>query len=373
MLKVIEKLRAYKPRRSHIKSASQGFGSRSFGALNFFGTPSRSGTPTPSRRHSLQAGTPHSHPVAPSPLEHELNMMRNSPVTDDEDPDATLVMHKSKGKNKARSPAVNRSVERAESAPMPSLHDDSGSASPHFYPPRHLHKESEDADDTLDVKAAAKHVAKAVKTTVLHDARNLEGRTDSDLAGLVWDVSSAYEAKRLAKAIFYAFRNPTRSHLIASDFYPAFSAREEAETAFRVFDKDNNGDISRAEIKTALLKVYKERRFLSRSMRDVSVALSTLDNILLIFALIILFFISLSVFGVSVGNSLTSLYSLGIGLSFIFKNACSNAFDAIMFLFVTQYVLCSFHGIIACLTCAILVLSILAIGASSTVRFYYNA
>ena len=29
---------------------------------------------------------------------------------------------------------------------------------------------------------------------------------------------------------------------------------------------------------------------------------------------------------------------MGIGLSFIFKNACSNAFDAIMFLFVTQYV-----------------------------------
>ena len=27
--------------------------------------------------------------------------------------------------------------------------------------------------------------------------------------------------------------------------------------------------------------------------------------------------------------------------SFIFKNACSNAFDAIMFLFVTQYVLYS--------------------------------
>ena len=103
-----------------------------------------------------------------------------------------------------------------------------------------------------------------------------------------------------------------------------------------MFDKDNNGDISRAEIKTALLKVYKERRFLSRSMRDVGQALTTLDSVLLLIALIILFFISLSVFGVNIESSLTSLYTIGIGASFIFKNSASNAFDAIMFLFVTQ-------------------------------------
>lgn len=194
----------------------------------------------------------------------------------------------------------------------------------------------DEPEDALDVKAAVKSAAKTVKTAVLHDARNLQGRDDNDLGGLVWDVSSSWEAKRLARGIYNAFRSPTRTYLIPSDFRPAFSSHEEAQEAFRVFDKDNNGDITRAEIKTTLLKVYKERRFLSRSMRDVSVALQTLDNILLVFALVILFFISLSVFGVSVGSSLTSLYSLGIGLSFIFKNACSNAFDAIMFLFVTQ-------------------------------------
>jgi len=42
------------------------------------------------------------------------------------------------------------------------------------------------------------------------------------------------------------------------------------------------------------------------------------------------------VFGVSVGDSLTSVYSLGIAASFIFKNSASNAFDAIMFIFVTH-------------------------------------
>jgi hypothetical protein len=86
--------------------------------------------------------------------------------------------------------------------------------------------------------------------------------------------------------------------------------------------------------------------------RDISAAIQTLDRILLFFAAVILFFsepsssiflicadvslVSLSVFGVAIGDSLTSVYSLGIAASFIFKNAASSAFDAIMFIFVTQ-------------------------------------
>lgn len=140
----------------------------------------------------------------------------------------------------------------------------------------------------------------------------------------------------MAKAIYYRFKDRKRTFLIPSDFYPAFDNQDEARKCFRVFDKDDNGDISRSEIKATLVKTYKERRFLSRSMRDVGVALKTLDHILLFFAFVILFFISLSVFGVQVGDSLTSVYSIGIAASFIFKNSASNAFDAIMFLFVTQ-------------------------------------
>jgi hypothetical protein len=39
---------------------------------------------------------------------------------------------------------------------------------------------------------------------------------------------------------------------------------------------------------------------------------------------------------VQVGDSLTSVYTIGIAASFVFKNAASSAFDAVMFLFVTQ-------------------------------------
>lgn len=60
-----------------------------------------------------------------------------------------------------------------------------------------------------------------------------------------------------------------RNHLIPSDFFPAYATPEEARAAFKVFDKDGNDDITRAEIKTVLVKVYRERRFLSRSMKSV--------------------------------------------------------------------------------------------------------
>ena len=145
-----------------------------------------------------------------------------------------------------------------------------------------------------------------------------------------------------------------RPYLIPQDFYPAYATPEEAKEAFKIFDKDDNGDISRAEIKTAVMKVYKERRFLARSLRDVSAAMKTLDYIMLLAFSIILVFgssscflwvmmgsltrgtVSLPIFGVSITKSFSSIYTIFIAASFIFKNAASNMFDSIMFTFVTH-------------------------------------
>ncbi|KAK2466332.1 hypothetical protein APHAL10511_001974 [Amanita phalloides] len=179
------------------------------------------------------------------------------------------------------------------------------------------------------------HAAKVLKHAVLHDARNIR-RATSVSAGLSSSISSSKEAKRLARNIYTRLNHRHRHYLLPSDFYPAFPDHSSAEAAFRVFDKDKNGDVSRAEFKTTIMKMYKERRFLARSMRDVSQALKRLDQILLFFAFVILFFISLSVFGVNISKSLTSIYSIFVAASFVFKTACSSAFDSIMFLLVTH-------------------------------------
>ena len=308
-LRVIETLRDYKPVKSHQKKSS--------GIL----TPIFSSR-APSRPGSRQ----NSRPASPV-----MGSKDDSHMTDSETEDSP------KGKGKRRSALFLN--------PGGDLNDPSVSmTSVHSYPPTSRsemntptrRRDSHDADDA-GAAAVVAQAAKALRTAVLHDARNLKGKDGTEKA-LVWDVTNSAEAKRLARLIYLRFRQGRKKYLLPQDFHPAFPTPEEAEKAFRVFDKDNNGDISRREIKTVLLRVYKERRFLSRSMRDIGAALKTLDRILLFFALVVLFFISLSVFGVEVGSSLSSVYSIGIAASFIFKNAASSAFDAIMFLFVTQYV-----------------------------------
>lgn len=345
-LNVIEKLRRYRPKR-HAHKSSFGFGRTTTPVLSAFTLSpfqdkeqpgSRRPSPIPSR-----AGTP-----------DRFGDVMSENEADAEDLDATLVKRKNKGKQ--RTSWLAQPVETSEPQSTTSRHHDFAmSPTLHAYPPSAgispnrsggvtpNRKNSDDGEEEpVAVVQAATQAAKVLKSAVLHDARNIKGKSDDDLGGLVWNVTSAHEAKRLARAIYMAFRKRNRNYLQPSDFLPAFKDEEEAKAAFRVFDTDNNGDISRAEIKTTLIKVYKERRFLSRSMRDIGVALRTLDNILLFFALVILLFISLSVFDVSVGDSLTSLYSIGIAASFIFKNSASSAFDAIMFLFVTQYVVKAF-------------------------------
>ncbi|KAF9535054.1 Mechanosensitive ion channel-domain-containing protein [Crepidotus variabilis] len=227
-------------------------------------------------------------------------------------------------------PARPKMHSRQPSEPHISSH-----LNPHRYPPSHTPSaKNSPVEAGISADETLRQAARVLKNAVMHDARNLSGTAGELGAGLSWDVGSAHEAKRLARSIYMRFKAPGRTWLIPSDFLPAYNDQDKASEAFKVFDKDNNNDISRAEVKTAVLKVYKERRFLSRSMRDVSQALQTLNRIMLFFAAVVVFFISLSVFGVEIGSSLTSVYSLGIAASFIFKNAASNAFDAIMFLFV---------------------------------------
>lgn len=155
--------------------------------------------------------------------------------------------------------------------------------------------------------------------------------------GLSADVNNPREAKRLARSIFIAFRGQhKRSYLVPTDFEVAFPTPAEAKEAFAVFDRDGNGDISAAEIKTTVLSTYKERRFLSKSMQDVHHAVNQLDRILLFVAFIIVIFEALAIFDIDLGKTLTTFYTLAIAFAFIFKESAQAIWDSIIFIFVTH-------------------------------------
>ncbi|KAF8623440.1 hypothetical protein AX15_006382 [Amanita polypyramis BW_CC] len=316
-LVVIERLRQYRPKPS---------------------TPRKPGSRTP----TFGNPTPMSEKEHYSFLHNALrNVMvsegrrRHTSTTEDafegdiEEKESALESAKHKGKARMSGSHISGTSSPERASPY-SEHATPPLSAQHHYPPSPTVEES-----SGDGSPTIVHAARALKHVVLHDARNLR-RARSDAGALSWNVTSAREAKRLARVIYTRLKQRHRRDLLPSDFYPAFPDHASAEAAFRVFDKDNNGDISRAEMKTMIMKVYKERRVLARSMRDVGIALKTLNRIILFFALVILFFISLSVFGVNVSKSLTSIYSLFIAASFIFKRASSSAFDSIMFLFVTH-------------------------------------
>lgn len=146
------------------------------------------------------------------------------------------------------------------------------------------------------------------------------------------------EAKHLAKRIFHNVmgRNPVRQYVVESDLYPFFRTIEDAREAFHLFDIDSNGDISKREMRGGCIRIYRDRKDLTRSMRDMSQATGKLDIILVVIALCIWAIVVMAVYGVNVGTQLTPLWSAFIAASFIFGNSAKDAFESIIFVFVTH-------------------------------------
>jgi hypothetical protein len=72
--------------------------------------------------------------------------------------------------------------------------------SPHRYPPAGNSVGNHGIDTEVDGDTTLVHsAAKALKTAVLHDARNIQGKGNEGEAVLPWNVESAHEAKVLTK------------------------------------------------------------------------------------------------------------------------------------------------------------------------------
>ncbi|KAF9365520.1 hypothetical protein BGX34_009663 [Mortierella sp. NVP85] len=149
------------------------------------------------------------------------------------------------------------------------------------------------------------------------------------------DIGSTENAKRLAKTLFYNLQTNS-DELIVQDFYPYFDSEEEAQLAFGLFDKDGNGDISKSEMKEKIFYIYKERKDLHTSLRDLSQAVGKLDIIFLTIVAVVWLFIVLSIFGKDIVKNMLSIGSFLVALSFVFGNSLKILFENIVFLFVTH-------------------------------------
>ncbi|KAF8556998.1 hypothetical protein OG21DRAFT_428682 [Imleria badia] len=162
--------------------------------------------------------------------------------------------------------------------------------------------------------------------------KNSKLHKDGELGGL-------HSARKLAKKLFEGLKatNPERSHLVVEDFYPYFRSTSEAHEAFTLFDKDGNGDISRPEMREAVQRIYRERKALTASLKDVGSAVAKLDAVLVCVALLFIVFACLLIFNRN--NTLASLVPLAtiiLGFSFIFGHSAQTLFESLVFIFSTH-------------------------------------
>lgn len=152
------------------------------------------------------------------------------------------------------------------------------------------------------------------------------------------DIGSTANAKRLAKTLFKNLQG-NGDELVVQDFFPYFDTENDARTAFAIFDKDSNGDISKSEMKEKIFYVYKERKDLHTSLRDLSQAVGKLNIIFLAIVAVIWLLIVLSIFGKDIVKNMLSIGSFLVALSFVFGNSLKVLFENIVFLFVTVHII----------------------------------
>ncbi|KAG8870189.1 hypothetical protein FRB98_001798, partial [Tulasnella sp. 332] len=153
------------------------------------------------------------------------------------------------------------------------------------------------------------------------------------------EIGSLYSARRLAQNLFSNLSSvwPPRHYLIVEDFYPYFHTEADARVAFSLFDQDDNGDISKKEMREAVQRIYTERKALSASLKDMSSAVSKLDAVMLGVGIIIIIFVCIFIFNPT--DSLTSLIPLAtvvLGFSFVFGNSAKTVFESLIFIFSTH-------------------------------------
>ncbi|KAG0336381.1 hypothetical protein BG004_008080 [Podila humilis] len=165
--------------------------------------------------------------------------------------------------------------------------------------------------------------------------RRLHGIALANKSSPTKDIGSTANAKRLAKTLFKNLRN-SGDELFVEDFFPYFDTEDDARTAFAIFDKDGNGDISKSEMKEKIFYVYKERKDLHTSLRDLSQAVGKLNVIFLTIVGVVWLVIVLSIFGKDVVKNMLSIGSFLVALSFVFGNSLKVLFENIVFLFITH-------------------------------------
>lgn len=148
------------------------------------------------------------------------------------------------------------------------------------------------------------------------------------------------EAKKRSKFIFKILMsyssNPSRGYLTIKDIQRICKSKTSATEAYRIFDINNDGQMTRSELKRSFIHIFRETYNLKQSILSSADALSALDATLSGILFLVLILIYMIIFGIHLQSLLTLSLSLILGFSTITGNMSKDMFDSLCFLFITH-------------------------------------
>ncbi len=147
-------------------------------------------------------------------------------------------------------------------------------------------------------------------------------------------LSSPSQSQVLARRLYRTFDKQGAETISADDLKHAFDNDEEADSAFAMFDKDMNGDISMSELEAVCVDIGKERKSITASLKDLDSVVAKLDAVLLFFVLVATVLVLLSLISTSAAGVLTSAGSAVLALSWLFSTTAQEFLASCIFVLV---------------------------------------
>lgn len=147
-------------------------------------------------------------------------------------------------------------------------------------------------------------------------------------------LSSTPGSQVLARRLYRTFVQEDAETVLSGDLKNAFDNDEEAESAFSMFDKDLNGDISMSELEAACVEIGRERKSITASLKDLDSVVSKLDAILLFFVFVITILVLISLISTSAAGVLTSAGSAVLALSWLFSGTAQEFLSSCIFVLI---------------------------------------
>ncbi|KAJ8610889.1 hypothetical protein MRB53_038277 [Persea americana] len=138
----------------------------------------------------------------------------------------------------------------------------------------------------------------------------------------------------LARRLYRTFAREETETVHEEDLKNAFDNDDEASSAFTMFDKDLNGDISMEELEAVCVEIGRERKSITASLKDLDSVVSKLDGVFMFIVFVITVLVFISLISTSAAGVLTSAGSTVLALSWLFSATAQEFLQSIIFVFV---------------------------------------